>query len=141
MVDPKRILPHREPFLLVDEVVAQTGDTFECRKHVRNNEDWVPGHFPNEPVMPGVLMVEAMAQAAAIGLHLRERWQGESRGYLAGVDRARFRRKVVPGDTLRLTGTITRFRRGLCQVDAVAWVGDEIAAEATLSFMVAGNAP
>jgi len=132
-----RVLPHRYPFLMVDAFVSQDGDRFECVKNVSFNEPHFQGHFPSEPVMPGVLIVEALAQAAAVGLAVREgEGFGEGRiGYLAGVDKARFRRKVVPGDQLRLTGTITRFRRGLCTVEAVALVGDEVAAEATLSFM------
>ena len=135
----KRVLPHRYPFLLVDAFVSQEGDRFECVKNVSVNEPHFQGHFPDEPVMPGVLIVEALAQAAAIGLAVREgeAFVGGRTGYLAGIERARFRRKVVPGDRLRLTGTITRFRRGYCSVDAVALVGDEVAAEATLAFVYA----
>jgi 3-hydroxyacyl-[acyl-carrier-protein] dehydratase len=137
MVDVQQILPHRYPFLLVDAFVAQDGDTFECVKNVSVNEPHFVGHFPGEPVMPGVLIVEALAQAAAVGLHVRERATERRIGYLAGIEQARFRRKVVPGDVLRLTGTITRFRRGFCTVDAVAYVGEAVAAEAKLSFMFA----
>jgi 3-hydroxyacyl-[acyl-carrier-protein] dehydratase len=138
-VDVRGMLPHRFPFLMVDAFVSQDGDRFECIKNVSHGEPYFQGHFPAEPVMPGVLIVEALAQAAAVGLRVRE---GDAMadgaiGYLAGVDDARFRRKVVPGDQLRLTGTITRFRRGLCTVDAVALVGDEIAVSATLSFVFA----
>ena len=136
----QRVLPHRYPFLMVDAFVSLEGDRFECVKNVSHNEPHFQGHFPAEPVMPGVLIVEALAQAAAVGLSVREgEGMGEGRiGYLAGIDKARFRRKVVPGDQLRLTGTITRFRRGLCTVEAVALVGEEVAAEATLSFMFTG---
>ena len=142
MVDVRRLLPHRYPFLFVDAFVSQEGDAFECRKNVSHNEPFFVGHFAAEPVMPGVLVIEALAQAAAIGVQMRD-GGGEGRdepwiGYLTGVERARFRRKVVPGDVLRLTGTITRFRRNLCTVDAVALVGDDVAAEATLSFYFAG---
>lgn len=139
MIDLQKVLPHRYPFLMVDAFVSQSGDAFECLKLVSHNEPHFQGHFPQEPVMPGVLIVEALAQAAAVGLHVREGWpEGQGQvGYLASVDGARFRRKVVPGDTLRLTGTITRFRRGLCDVEAVALVGDEVAAEAKLSFIFA----
>lgn len=142
MVDVRRLLPHRYPFLLVDAFVRQEGDAFECRKNVSHNEPYFVGHFPTAPIMPGVLVVEALAQAAAVGLQVRD-GRGEGRdepwlGYLTGIERARFRRKVVPGDVLRLTGSITRFRRGLCTVDAVALVDEEVAAEATLSFFFAG---
>jgi len=135
----RRVLPHRYPFLLVDAFVSQEGDRFECVKNVSHNEPHFVGHFPDEPVMPGVLIVEALAQAAAVGLAVREgdALEAGRSGYLAGIERARFRRKVVPGDQLRLTGTITRFRRGLCTVEAVALVGDQVAAEATLSFVFA----
>lgn len=133
----RRVLPHRYPFLMVDAFVSQEGDRFECVKNVSHNEPHFVGHFPDEPVMPGVLIVEALAQAAAVGLAAREgdAFEPGRTGYLAGIERARFRRKVVPGDRLRLTGTITRFRRGLCTVEAVALVGDQVAAEATLSFV------
>ena len=135
----ERVLPHRYPFLMVDAFVSQSGDTFECLKNVSHNEPHFQGHFPSEPIMPGVMILEALAQATAVGLAVREGDEsgGGRVGYLTGIEKARFRRKVVPGDQLRLTGTITRFRRGLCTVDAVALVGDEIAAEATLSFVFA----
>ena len=109
-VDIRAILPHRYPFLMVDRFVSQSGDSFECIKNVSHNEPFFLGHFPDEPVMPGVLTT---------------------------VDGAKFRRRVVPGDQLRLTGTITLFRRGICRVEARALVGEEVAAEATLSFMYA----
>lgn len=139
-VDIRGILPHRYPFLLVDAFVKQEGDTFECLKNVSHNEPFFVGHFPQEPVMPGVLILEALAQAAAVGVAVREGagvGGGAGVGYLTGVDGAKFRRKVVPGDQLRLTGTIVLFRRGLCKVEARALVGDEVAAEANLSFMYA----
>lgn len=140
-VDIRAILPHRYPFLFVDAFVSQEGDAFECRKNVSYGEPFFQGHFPQEPVMPGVLIVEALAQAAAVGLAVREGWhKGGSDtkiGYLAGVEGAKFKRKVVPGDVLRLTGTITLFRRRLCRVSARALVGDEVAAEAELSFVFA----
>jgi 3-hydroxyacyl-[acyl-carrier-protein] dehydratase len=137
MVDVRQILPHRYPFLMVDAFVSQEGDAFECVKNVSFNEPHFQGHFPEEPVMPGVLIVEALAQAAAVGLHVREGATERRIGYLAGIEQAKFRRKVVPGDVLRLTGTIVRFRRGFCTVAAVALVGEAVAAEATLSFVFA----
>ncbi len=137
-VDVRAILPHRYPFLFVDAFVSQDGDRFECVKNVSHGEPHFQGHFPNEPVMPGVLILEALAQAAAVGLAVRDGATEEpGAGYLVAVDGARFRRKVVPGDQLRLTGEILQFRRGLCKVAARALVGDEVAAEATLSFMYA----
>ncbi len=140
-VDIQAVLPHRYPFLMVDAFVAQDGDAFECRKNVSHNEPFFQGHFPGEPVLPGVLIVEALAQASAVGLAVREGWTAPGTeakiGYLVGVDEAKFKRKVVPGDVLRLTGTILLYRRRLCRVAARALVGDEVAAEATLSFVFA----
>ena len=136
-VDIRAILPHRYPFLMVDAFVSQEGDAFECVKNVSFNESFFQGHFPDEPVMPGVLIVEALAQAAAVGLSVREGSQEAGVGYLAAVDSAKFKRKVVPGDRLRLTGEILLYRRRLCKVAAKALVGDEVAAEATLSFVYA----
>ena len=136
-VDVRAILPHRYPFLMVDAFVSQEGDTFECIKNVSHNEPFFQGHFPQEPVMPGVMIIEALAQAAAVGLAVREEQLDGQIGYLAAVDSAKFRRKVVPGDQLRLTGQILLFRRGLCKVEARALVGEEVAAEATLSFVFA----
>lgn len=145
-VDVRAILPHRYPFLLVDRFVSQDGDSFECTKNVSHNEPFFSGHFPDEPVMPGVLVVEALAQAAAVGLAVREGQEaGGQLGYLTTVDGARFRRRVVPGDVLRLTGQIVLFRRGICKVEAKALIAgsgdepadDEVAAEATLSFVYA----
>ena len=130
-VDIRAILPHRYPFLLVDRLISSQDDEFECLKNVTFNEPFFQGHFPDEPVMPGVLIIEALAQAAGVAI--------AAAGYLTSIDSARFRRKVVPGDQLRLTGKILLNRRGLCRVSAVALVGDETAAEATLSFIYPRN--
>ena len=137
-IDIPSILPHRYPFLLVDAFVSQEGDSFECLKKVSYNEPFFQGHFPQEPVMPGVLIIEALAQASGVAIAAREGTTKSSRmAYFAGIDKARFKRKVVPGDILRLTGTITAYRRKLCKVKAVAYVGDEVAAEAELALMFA----
>jgi 3-hydroxyacyl-[acyl-carrier-protein] dehydratase len=136
-LDIKAYLPHRYPFLFVDKVISQEGDSFECVKNVSFNEPFFQGHFPQEPVMPGVLIIEALAQASAMGLAIREKFDTQRIGYLAAVDGAKFKRKVVPGDQLRLTGTIMLYRRRLCKVEAKALVGDEVAVEAELSFMFA----
>lgn len=134
-VDIRTILPHRYPFLMVDAFVSQDGDTFECIKNVSANEPFFQGHFPDEPVMPGVMILEALAQAAAVGVVVRDNLEPGAIGYLAAVDGAKFKRKVVPGDRLRLTGEILMFRRRLCKVAARALVGDEVAAEAMMSFV------
>lgn len=134
-VDIKAILPHRYPFLFVDAFVSQEGDSFECLKNVSHNEAVFQGHFPSEPVLPGVIILEALAQAAAVGLAVREGLASGMIGYYVGVDKAKFKRKVVPGDVLRLTGDILLFRRGLFKVSARALVGDELAASGELTFM------
>lgn len=136
-VDVRAILPHRYPFLMVDAFVSQEGDSFECVKNVSFNEPFFQGHFPGEPVMPGVMIIEALAQAAAVGLAVREGTDAGSIGYLAAVDGAKFKRKVVPGDRLRLTGDILMYRRRLCKVAVRALVGEDLAAEATISFVFA----
>ncbi|MDZ7801318.1 MAG: 3-hydroxyacyl-ACP dehydratase FabZ [Trueperaceae bacterium] len=137
-VDVRQLLPHRYPFLLVDRVLSQDGDDFVCLKNVTVNEPFFQGHFPGEPVMPGVLIVEALAQAAAVGLALREGESNGTTGYLAGIQDAKFRRKVVPGDTLHLEGTLRAFRHGLCKADTRARVDGDVVTEAKLSFVYVG---
>ena len=132
---PQTVLPHRYPFLLVDRFLGLEGDVFHAVKNVSYNEPFFQGHFPGEPVMPGVLILEALAQAAGLGLAAREGFEGGEVGYLAGVDGARFRRPVVPGDVLHLHGEILSLRRGVCKVSAEARVEGDVAAEASLSFM------
>jgi 3-hydroxyacyl-[acyl-carrier-protein] dehydratase len=128
-------LPHRYPFLLVDRVLEVVpGERIHAIKNVSVNEPFFPGHFPHYPVMPGVLIVEAMAQAAAI---LSFKTQGakpddKSVYYFAGIDDARFKRPVVPGDQLHLHVSVTRQSRGLWKFKAEAKVDDQIAAEAGL---------
>ena len=136
-IDIRAILPHRYPFLMVDAFVSQEGDHFECLKNVSHNEAFFQGHFPQEPVMPGVMIIEALAQAAAVGLAVRDGLKEGQLGYFAGIDDAKFKRKVVPGDQLRLMGEILLFRRRLCKVSATALVGEEVAAEAQLAFVFA----
>lgn len=134
-IDIQAVLPHRYPFLFVDAFVSRDGADFECVKNVSFNEPFFQGHFPAEPVMPGVLIIEALAQAAAVALAADPDQPSGGTGYLTGIEKARFRRKVVPGDQLRLTGSIVQNRRGLVKVDAVALVGSEVAASASLSFI------
>ena len=128
-------LPHRYPFLLVDRVLEmEEGKRVLALKNVTMNEPFFPGHFPHHPVMPGVLIVEAMAQAAALlsfktlGIKPDE----NSVVYFAGIDNARFKRPVVPGDQLLFDVSITQGRRNIYKYKGVARVGDEVAAEAEL---------
>jgi 3-hydroxyacyl-[acyl-carrier-protein] dehydratase len=131
-----RILPHRYPFLLVDRVVElEPGTRAVGIKQVSANEPQFTGHFPGRPIMPGVLMVEALAQTAGIAVLTLEEYRGKI-GLFAGIDECRFRRLVVPGDTLRLEVTVEKLRGMFGRVKAVATVEDEVAVEATLSIII-----
>ena len=131
----KEYLPHRYPFLLIDRVIAfEAGVRVVALKNVSVNEPFFPGHFPHFAVMPGVLIVEAMAQAAAV-LSLKSlghKNDGKWVYYFVGIDGARFKRPVVPGDTLTLEVTAGPTRRGMAKFTAVAKVGNDVAAEAEL---------
>ena len=131
----KEYLPHRYPFLLIDRIVAFEKDTrIVALKNVTANEPHFPGHFPHFHVMPGVLIVEAMAQAAAV-LSLKSMGQkndGKWVYYFVGIDGARFKRPVVPGDTLLIEVRQGRMARGMAKFTAVAKVGEAVAAEGEL---------
>jgi 3-hydroxyacyl-[acyl-carrier-protein] dehydratase len=131
----KEYLPHRYPFLLIDRVVSYEKDrSLVAIKNVTVNEPFFPGHFPHYHVMPGVLVIEAMAQAAAV-LSLRSlghKNDGKWVYYFVGIDGARFKRPVVPGDTLRIEVTQGPIKRTIGKYSAVAKVGDKVVAEADL---------
>jgi 3-hydroxyacyl-[acyl-carrier-protein] dehydratase len=130
------ILPHREPFLLIDEVVEfEPGKRVVARKSVREDEWYLSGHFPGRPVMPGVLIVEAMAQTGAVAVLSQEENQGRI-VYFAGIDDCRFKRVVEPGDELELTCELDRVRGPIGRGKAEARVGGELAARGTLTFAV-----
>ncbi len=132
----EQILPHREPFLLLDQVVElEPGARVVARKRVREDEWYLAGHFPGRPIMPGVLMVEAMAQAGAVAVLADE----ENRGKLAlfaGIDDVRFKRLVVPGDELELVCELERVRGPVGRGKATATVGGSLAVRGTLTFAV-----
>ena len=128
------IIPHREPFLFLDEVLElEPGSHVVARKAVRADEWFLRGHFPGRPIMPGVIMVEALAQAGALAVLSLE----ENRGKLAlfaGIDDLRFKRIVEPGDELTLTCEVEAARGPIGRGRAVAKVGDELAVRGTLTF-------
>jgi len=132
----EEILPHREPFLLLDEVIELTpGEGALARKTVRADEWYLSGHFPGRPVMPGVLIVEAMAQTGAVAVLIQEENRGKI-AFFAGIDDCRFKRVVEPGDTLTLVCEIDTVRGPIGRGKATAHVGDELAARGTLTFAV-----
>jgi len=128
-------LPHRYPMLLVDRVLeCEPGKRILALKNVSINEPFFVGHFPHHPVMPGVLVIEAMAQAAAILTFetIGHKQDDQSVYYFVGIDEARFKRPVGPGDQLRLEVSIERSVRGMWKFSAEARVGDAVVAEARL---------
>jgi 3-hydroxyacyl-[acyl-carrier-protein] dehydratase len=132
----EQILPHREPFLLIDEVLElDPGRRVVARREVRADDPWFVGHFPGRPVMPGVLIVEAMAQTGAVAVLVEEENRGKI-AFFAGIDDCRFKRVVEPGDTLVLTCEIDQVRGPIGRGKATAYVGDQLAARGTLTFAV-----
>lgn len=137
----KALIPHRYPFLLLDRVVELVpGERIVALKNVTVNEPFFQGHFPGYPVMPGVLIIEALAQAGAV-MMLKSMDDPQNKiPFFAGIDRAKFRRQVVPGDQLRLELTVLRQRGPTCKLEAKAYVGEEVAAEAEI-MAIAGERP
>lgn len=128
-----KILPHRYPFLLVDRILeVEKGKRIVGIKNVTFNEEFFQGHFPGNPVMPGVLIIEAMAQVAAIGLLGVIPEHEKKLLYLSAVDRCKFRRPVVPGDQLRIEAEILNLKTRVCKCRAVATVNGQVCAEAEL---------
>ena len=126
------VMPHRYPFLLIDRVLEVDGDTIRAVKNVTVNEPWVTGHFPGRPVMPGVLLVEAVAQAGGYLIGLREPDRERKLILFTGIDNCRFRRSVVPGDVVTLDVEIVTRKRNFIKIRGCATVDGEVACEADL---------
>jgi 3-hydroxyacyl-[acyl-carrier-protein] dehydratase len=133
-------LPHRYPFLLVDRISDFVkGEKIVGIKNVTINEPFFQGHFPGHPIMPGVLIIEAMAQVGGIYAHLAGEVEGDKVPYFVGIDQARFRKPVLPGDVLRLELTLTSLRRGIYTFAGKGYVDDKLVAEAELKATFAAT--
>ena len=134
--DPARVLPHEPPFLFVDEVTARDDDLIRGRWHLTGDEDFFAGHFPDTPVLPGVLITEALAQLGAVAVLTSEE---HTRGLplFGGIDRARFRRPVRPGDVLEMEVRLTHRSARAGKAAGQAHVDGELACDAQLLFVVA----
>ena len=133
-IEIQQIIPHRYPFLLVDKILeVEAGKKAIGIKNVTINEPFFQGHFPGNPIMPGVLMVEALAQVGAVAMMSLEENKGKL-GVFAGIDEVRFKRQVVPGDTLRMEVEMITLRRNIGKAQATAYVGDEVACKGILTF-------
>ena len=132
----KEIIPHREPFLLIDEIEEYAAkESVTAVKRVTGGEDFFRGHFPEYKVMPGVLILEALAQAGAFVVLNMDEYKGKI-AFFAGADDVKWRRQVKPGDTLRLCVKVEKFKFGVGIADAAAYVGEETACTAKIKFAV-----
>lgn len=131
-----KFLPHRYPFLLIDRILEADQKRFRALKNVTFNEPHFQGHFPGYPIMPGVLLIEAMAQGSVAVVTQQPEFKPGGLVFLVGVEEARFKKPVVPGDTLILEGELLAYRRGLGKVRVEARVEGELRAEATLTFVL-----
>ena len=132
----KAVIPHREPFLLIDEIHEYVKkESVTAIKYVTGEEDFFKGHFPEYKVMPGVLILEALAQAGAFIVLNMDEYKGKI-AFFAGADDVKWRRQVIPGDTLRLCVKVEKFKMGIGVADAVAYVGEETACTAKIKFAI-----
>ncbi|TFE04093.1 3-hydroxyacyl-ACP dehydratase FabZ [Jeotgalibacillus salarius] len=132
----KEIIPHRYPFLLIDKVVEiEEGKRAVAIKNVTANEEFFNGHFPDYPVMPGVLIVEALAQTGAVAMLKQEDYRGKL-AFFTGIDNCRFKRQVKPGDQLRLEVEIVRIKGPIGKGKATATVDGEVACETEIMFAI-----
>lgn len=130
------LLPHRYPFLLVDKIISFEDETIEGIKNVTINEPFFMGHFPNNPIMPGVLQIEAMAQVGGIMLMNKVEDYRKVWVYILGIDNARFKKPVKPGDVLHFKLKMEMFRRGICKMHGDAYVDGELVCTADLMASV-----
>ncbi len=138
-IDIQKILPHRYPFLLVDKILEiEEGKSIKGIKNVTVNEPFFQGHFPSNPIMPGVLITEALAQVGAVLLLSMPENKGKL-GVFTGINNFKFRRQVVPGDTLTLSAELLVYRHGMGKANVKATVDDEVAAMGEISFAVIDN--
>lgn len=133
----KQIIPHREPMLMVDAITEmdQQNGTVVGVKQFTGEEEFFKGHFPGNPVVPGVFLIEALAQTGAVAILSREEYRGKT-GYFASWDKIKFRRKVLPGDTVTLKVQLVRIRGKIVVADGVAYVGEEKAAQGTFTCAI-----
>jgi 3-hydroxyacyl-[acyl-carrier-protein] dehydratase len=130
----KKYLPHRYPFLFLDRVLQIKENGLIAIKNVTGNEDFFQGHFPGYPVMPGVIQIEAMAQAACLFIFYKHKLQNEPVFFIS-IDKVKFRGQVVPGDTLRIEIEILRFGGRIARVKGRSFVGDKLVVEAEMAAM------
>ncbi|AXY25203.1 3-hydroxyacyl-[acyl-carrier-protein] dehydratase FabZ [Suicoccus acidiformans] len=130
------IIPNRYPILFIDAVdELEPGKRIVARKNVTINEEVFNGHFPGEPVFPGVFIIDALAQAGSIALLMQEEFKGMN-GYLGGLNKVKFRQKVVPGDVLRLEVEITKLRKNAGLAQGYAYVSEKKVCEAEMTFII-----
>lgn len=131
------IIPHRDPFLLIDEIIEmEVGVKIKARKYIKENEFWFKGHFPDYPVTPGVLMIEMLAQAGAVCMLSKPEFKGKI-GLFGGIDKAKFRRQVVPGDVLDLEVEVIKQRGPVATCKALASVEGQKAVSCEITCVVA----
>jgi UDP-3-O-[3-hydroxymyristoyl] N-acetylglucosamine deacetylase/3-hydroxyacyl-[acyl-carrier-protein] dehydratase len=140
IIQIQKFLPHRPPFLLIDKILEISQDYIVGLKNVTMNEPFFTGHFPQEPVMPGVLQVEAMAQTGGVFVLHTVPDPENYITYFLKIEDVKFRQKVVPGDTLIFSmELISPIRRGICNMKGVAYVGDKVATEGRLMAQIVKN--
>ncbi len=135
-IEIQEIIPHRYPFLLVDKIIEmEVGKKAVGIKNVTINEPFFQGHFPGNPIMPGVLMVEALAQVGAVSILSMDEYKGKI-AVFTGIDKVKFRRQVVPGDTLKLEVEIISIRRNIGKGNAIATVDGKVAVKGEIAFAI-----